>query len=102
MTAINSKEYKDRFGVASRRPSVKELRDVSAELIEPAYQLLAYYVKSLCLAYDAQPKEKRTVIGLNEIFNQTELPGKVVEDTGGETASSGGAESFARRLFGGK
>ena len=100
MTAINNKEYKDRFGVASRRPSVKELRDVSAELIEPAYQLLAYYVKSLCLAYDAQPKEKRTVIGLNEIFNQTELPGKVVEDTGGETAPSGGAESFARRLFG--
>jgi hypothetical protein len=61
--------------------NVNEISFLSQQVIEPAYQMLSFYLRHLAVAYDNLPKgRERDVPGLREIFgsDHSQLPGKVI------------------------
>jgi len=57
---------------------VKDCIYLSQQVIEPAYQLLAFYLRNLAVEYDNLKAKERVVPGLHELFGSSQLPGKVV------------------------
>ena len=61
--------------------NVAEISFLCQQVIEPAYQMLSFYLRHLAVAYDNLPKgRERDVPGLREIFgsDHSQLPGKVI------------------------
>jgi len=62
---------------------VAEICFLLEQVIEPAYQMLSFYLRHLAVAYDSLPKDRsRDVPGLREIFGSehSQLPGKVIRN----------------------
>ena len=76
VSSIDSEEYAGEARAGTLK--VKDCIFLSQQVIEPAYQLLSFYLRNLALAYDNLKGKDKVVPGLHDLFGQDTLPGKVV------------------------
>ena len=76
VSEIDTQEY-----AADAKANTLKVKDciyLSTQVIEPAYQVLSFYLRNLAIEYDNLKGKERTVAGLGDLFGTDTLPGKVV------------------------